>query len=130
MNSRLFKHAFVLVVIVGFLDYIATKFYFFWTIWWFDMFMHFTCGALVALFAVLFLDYYFKITEAKVSKIILLTLLCVLFVGIMWEIYELLLGEAYLSDGLTYAQDTLSDLSFDLGGGLLGVFYSLMINKK
>lgn len=43
-------------------------------------------------------------------------------IGIMWEIFEYSSG-AVLASGFDYTFDTVSDLSFDLIGGLAGYYY-------
>ncbi len=74
-------------------------------------------------------EFYSHISISK-REMISITLILVLAVGILWELFELSIGSTTLSDGWLYVLDTGSDLSMDLLGGLIGVFYASYVSKK
>lgn len=123
-NSKLFLRAFVLLFIIIFLDYLAEVFYLHWTVWWYDVVLHFLSGACAAMAFMHFYNYFFKPTRENKIKAIHLTFFFVFAVGVLWEIYEVWHGDTTFSDGIFYVRDTLSDLIIDLCGGFFGTIYS------
>ena len=115
---------FILVVHV-----LATINHWYWTYRWFDMPMHFLGGFWVAI-VFLSLDSKFKILNSKFLVNVILILGFAALVGVLWEFFEFLLDAFLSKDGysgsfqvLRYGvkdlyTDTLSDLFFDLLGGL------------
>ena len=73
--------------------------------------------------------YLFGQSMPENKKIILIGLLSVIFVGVVWEIFEVHFGITFLSDGIVYIRDTFSDLILDLCGGIFGVLYAVGLNK-
>ncbi|MCX6702023.1 MAG: hypothetical protein NTX96_02395 [Candidatus Zambryskibacteria bacterium] len=124
MNTRLFRHAFLLLFVIAVLNLIASIFYLHWTIWWFDTVLHLLAGAVIAMTVVLFLQYFYDITSFNLLKIILIAIVVSFIVGILWELYELYFGITFLSDGMIYVVDTISDLTTDVCGAFLGILYS------
>ena len=96
---------------------IGAKFYWDYTIWWFDILKHFWGGFWVGLFAI-----YIFYTSDPSARLIFKIFLWVLLVGILWEIFEFwtnnFIGQIPFS-----IPDTLSDIFFDLAGGLSAVFF-------
>ena len=123
LKSRLFKHAFVLLVVVAVLNLLAETLYLNWTLNGFDKILHLLSGTCVAM--AVFLYFKFKPADRSKTKMILTTVLTVFLVGILWEIYELYFGITSLSDGIAYVTDTLSDMAMDIIGGFFGSLYSL-----
>ncbi|KKQ07014.1 MAG: hypothetical protein US18_C0027G0007 [Parcubacteria group bacterium GW2011_GWB1_36_5] len=107
---------------------LALKFYWYFTIWWLDMFVHFLGGFWIGLVALWFFSKKFKfLTESKAFiGIILKILFFVLLVGIGWEVFEILVNDVIAKDSFDYL-DILSDLFFDLVGG---AFVTLFFFKK
>lgn len=97
---------------------LAWKFYWYSSIWWFDIPMHFLGGVWLGLF---FLYLFSRLNFVK-SRI-LLTIFGVLVVGILWEFFETHLNE--ISKDEFNILDTVSDVLFDLAGGLCAIFYFL-----
>src|SRR5579862_1538266 len=102
---RLFRDAFVLLVIVGVLDLVALKLDFFWTVHNFDSLLHLIGGTCVGLGA---LWLRLRGSEKDVSKrqIFITTVFSTLLVGIIWEMFELANGITFLSDGIHYVIDS------------------------
>ncbi len=64
-----------------------------------------------------------------IPKIIFTGFLGALFIGILWEFYELYFEITSISDGISYLTDTSSDILMDISGGILGGLYSLRFFK-
>jgi uncharacterized BrkB/YihY/UPF0761 family membrane protein len=107
----------ILISIIFSLDFLAGKFYWYSTLWFFDVFMHFLGGLFLAF---LFFWIFSGIKPSVVLTVKILT--GVLLVGISWEIFELVFNN-YVAENPFNVLDTLSDLVLDLAGGLSGIFY-------
>ncbi|MES3005160.1 MAG: hypothetical protein V4690_03580 [Patescibacteria group bacterium] len=123
MPHSLIKHTLFLTFLIGVLDLFANKFYFYWSISWFDMLMHFLAGVLVAFFVCLF-AHYFTQKGFNNKETLSLVIVTSLLVGIFWEWYELHFQITSLSDGFLYYRDTISDLLLDMLGGAVGFLYA------
>jgi hypothetical protein len=107
-----------LAVIVFIINLAAMKFFWYYSISWFDMFMHSLGGFWLGLF------FFWLIPVRIVSlKFILQAMGGVLLVGIFWEIFELF-TQQYIAGNPFSLPDTISDLFFDLAGGFLALIYS------
>lgn len=108
-----------LIFIIFLLNYFAMEFHWYSSIWYFDMIMHFLGGFWVS-FAFI---YFFPIKDNnKYIKYLLKTFFVVLFIGIGWEIFEILIDKNITGDSVNIL-DTLSDIFFDMSGGLFASFY-------
>ena len=117
--------------LIGFLIFIlsvhtlATVRYWYWTIWWFDIPMHFFGGFWAAVVFVWFINKYFpQISQLHNFLSSLIAILSfVALIGVLWEFAEFLFDVFISSGGYAKivqqdAADTLGDLLFDLLGGL------------
>lgn len=129
IQTRLFKNTFILLVVVGVLNFLAVYLYLYWTVWWFDMLVHFSAGMCVAMAGILLYFFYHSKNIPSIPDSIKVAVLSVLLVGVLWEIYELCIGVASFSDGLGYFMDTGSDLLMDISGGVLGSLYAHRLLK-
>lgn len=129
-KNRLFFRAVTLFLLVCVLEYFAEVFYFHWTIWWYDVILHHLGGACAG--TAFLYSYYdlFKISKFNKQGAIKLVFLFVLFVGVVWEIYELIHGDSSFSDGVFYYRDTFSDLIADSAGGFFSVYFSFKHFEK
>jgi hypothetical protein len=123
MHTRLFKYTFWVLAFVGAINYAAIHLYLYWTVWWFDMVVHFSAGVCVGMASVLVYAFYRKMTPST-AQAITTALIGALAIGVLWEFYELVFHITSLSDGMAYATDTSSDILMDLSGGLLGGLYA------
>ena len=132
MSKRpLFWEIFYLVVIVGVLNAVALHFFLYWKINEFDSIVHFSAGAAVS-FAFLWLYFYsgfFNPQNRKLKNFIVVSILGIIFVGFVWEIYELSIGATSLSDP-EYVGDTSFDILMDVLGALAACFYSYLRELK
>jgi hypothetical protein len=115
---------------LGVLNFFADKLYLHWSLWWIDIILHFLGGICVAMFALWLVSWKSELKSWSRGKILLTTLLAALFVGILWEIYELYFGITFLSDGTRYFADTFKDLTMDLVGGFFGFLWMTHLLKK
>ena len=124
MAKRLFIRAFVLLILIGLLDFIADKFYLYWTLHWFDSVLHFISGVCIAVGGISTWLLIFNNGNHSKKRILTIGLLFVAIIGILWEFFELRFGITSLSDGIHYATDTTLDVFLDMLGGFLGSLYS------
>lgn len=93
------------------------KFYWYSSIWWFDMPMHFLGGFWVGLLFLLM----FPLRNFS-TKQIFEAIFGVLFIGILWEIFEIVVND-YTIQMPFNTLDTVSDICFDLAGSIFSVLY-------
>ena len=113
-------------------NYLALKFYWYSSIWYFDMIMHSLGGFWVGMFFIWFFSIedlpFFSFSLAVIDfKLILKTVLFILFIGISWELFEFFVFNQLGHDPFNIL-DTISDLCFDLAGGFLALFYFYKIS--
>jgi uncharacterized membrane protein YjdF len=125
-NKPLFKRAFLLLIIVGFLNFVATIFYLYWSVWWFDNLLHFLSGACIAIACLSF----FHLKSGEVWRIVFIGVFFALLIGIVWEIFEWYFEIVYVEEGLAYVFDTTSDILMDTTGALLASLYARRILLK
>ena len=106
-----------LILFIFVLDLMAMKFYWYSSMWWFDMPMHFLGGLWVGLALIWFL----KPKELN-SAIVFRIILGVFIVGLAWEIFEIVVNQLAAQDPFN-TLDTLSDLCFDLAGAFFSILY-------
>lgn len=115
-----------LIVIIFALNYGAMLFFWYSTIWWFDMPMHFLGGFWLGLTALWIYFYARKTPRVGVTamKTLLLGLSFVLIVGVGWEIFEIGV-DRFITLMPFNRLDTASDIFFDLAGGSVAVLYMM-----
>lgn len=130
ISKILFRRAFWALLVCGVLNIVAVELYLYWTVWWIDMVVHFFGGMWVALISTWFLSLFFSIKDWSLKKILFVAICSSIFVGILWELYELYFGMTSLSDGIYYVTDTSSDLLMDTIGGIIGFINISKILEK
>jgi len=116
-KRKLFNRQALLVAFIALVNYGAIKFHWYYSLWWFDMPMHFLGGMWVAMLIVWYLaDHRFSIDSVGRA------ILGAFIVGLSWEVFELLLNEQFVQNAYDLS-DTLSDIFFDLSGAFTAVFY-------
>ncbi len=115
----------ILVVAIFLINLIATRFHLYTLIWWFDMPMHFFGGFFVVL-VTLWLKFFTKIFNFTPFKsknsFLFIGILSALIVGLFWELFEYGV-QSITGVILTTFMDSLSDIFFDLAGGIAAVLY-------
>ncbi len=118
MDAKKFLTRIVLFIFsILLLNYLAMKFYWYSSIWYFDMPMHFLGGVWLGLALLWFL----KIKEISLMLIFKM-ILGVLIIGVLWEIFEIILNN-YTTQSPFNSLDTISDIFFDLSGGCFAILY-------
>ncbi|MCX6752595.1 MAG: hypothetical protein NTZ87_03840 [Candidatus Nomurabacteria bacterium] len=118
-RKKLIKRLICFILFIFIVNFVANKFYWYYTIWYFDMPMHFLGGFWIGLASLYFL---FTESKALTFQFIIKILLCVLLVGIGWEVFEILVNNVTIRDSFNYL-DTFSDILFDLSGGVFAILY-------
>lgn len=102
----------ILGLVIAFLQHLASAHYLYWLFWWYDIMMHLLGGAFVALL-------FFWARQAfpflRVSRNLLfpVTLLFVLVIGVLWELFEYVTGSY---GAVNYTLDTTLDIAMDIAG--------------
>jgi len=128
-RKKLFKILAYLIFLLFLLNYVASKFYWYFSIWWVDMPMHFL-GGLCAGFAVIWflsfkkLSFDLLFSTQAVWNFIFKIFLGVLLIGVLWEFFEILFNNIIAQNSFNIF-DTISDVFFDLAGGIFAILYFL-----
>lgn len=116
-----FLFTFILIATIATLHTLAYIFFWYWTLWWFDILMHFLGGLWVAVTSLWFfyLSGYVRKPKVDFKTCLLITLGSILVIGALWEVFELSVG-AYRETN--HVLDTAIDLIMDVIGSILGLF--------
>ena len=117
-RKKLFFRVAFLICFIFLVNVLAIKFYWYYSIRWFDMPMHFLGGFWVGI-ALLWFFNTKVIEKGSALKIIL----GVLFIGLSWEVFEFFVNNLYLARYPFDKIDTTQDIFFDLFGGFVSLFY-------
>jgi hypothetical protein len=107
-----------LIIFVAILNYIAMKAMWYYIFWYFDMPMHFLGGVVLTLLVSYVL--YNRITKEDIVPVLHI-LLAVLIIGVGWEVFEYVFNNV-IAGQIWNMLDTLSDICFDMAGGVMGLF--------
>ena len=131
-RKKLIKLLTYLIFFILVINFFANKFYWYSSIWYFDMIMHFLGGFWIGLAFMWFSNQSFRLSplspesspesKALTFKLVFKILIFVLFIGISWEVYEILVNDILAKNSFNFL-DTLSDIFFDLSGGLCAMLY-------
>ncbi len=132
-RKQLFKNLSFFIISLFVLNLLALKFYWYFSIWYFDMPMHFLGGFCAGLLLMWFFSLKKEILEIDLPapdylggragfNLILKIIFGVLFIGISWEIFEILFNNIIAQISFNIL-DTTSDIFFDLAGGVFAIFY-------
>ncbi|HPS21258.1 MAG TPA: hypothetical protein PLO44_00400 [Candidatus Paceibacterota bacterium] len=118
-KKKLFIRLATVILFIFFLNFIGSKFYWYYSVWYFDIIMHTLGGFWVALAAL----WIFPTKEQKITyKYIIQILLIVLTIGIFWEFFEIFVNETIAQNPFNIL-DTVSDIFCDLAGGTFATIY-------
>ena len=116
-RKKLVKRLVYLIFFILVVSFLANKFYWYSSIWYFDMFVHFLGGLWIGL-----LGFYILLIKKNSSHEIFKILLFVLCIGIGWEVFEVLVNDVITRNPFDYL-DTTSDIFFDILGGFCVILY-------
>ncbi|MFA6585833.1 MAG: hypothetical protein WCS86_01595 [Candidatus Paceibacterota bacterium] len=117
--KKLAVRLFLLILLIFLVNYSAMQFHWYSSIWYLDMPMHFFGGFWIGLAFI----WLFKIKEIS-FRLILKIISVVLLVGVLWEFFEIVVNNYIILDSFN-TLDTLSDIFFDLAGGIFAILYFL-----
>ncbi len=104
------------IAVLATTHYMSLHFYLYWLFPWIDNVSHSLGGTSVALGWFTLRDFLPKIPKRWLR--FWPTIFVVMTVAVAWEVFEVLIGVSVFEEG--YVVDTVSDLLFDLIGGLVG----------
>lgn len=120
-RKRLFKTQAYSIILIFILNSIAVKLYFYSSIWYFDMIMHFFGGFWLGLVFLWLFSY--KNSSLELSlELVFKIILSVLVIGVLWEIFEIIFINIIAQTPFNIL-DTLSDVFFDLAGCVFVMLY-------
>ena len=119
-RKKLLKHLLYLILFIFVANFAANKFYWYFSIWYFDIIMHFLGGFWIGLAYFYFFSP--KILPLEFPQPVFKILAFILLVGVGWEVFELLFNNIIAQNSFNIL-DTSSDIFFDLSGGLCAILY-------
>ena len=119
MNNNFLWKAFLVLIIVGVLDWVGIWLQLFWTVSWYDIPVHFLGGFWVGSMVVWFISQRKSQVSLSYRKLFVTVLAWTILVGLLWEVFELAIGVTSFLDGFNYVSDTSKDLLMDTLGGFL-----------
>jgi hypothetical protein len=125
-GKKIFTRVALVIFLIFLLNFVGSRFYWYYSIWYFDIIMHILGGLWVGL-AVIWI--FSKSKVAFSIRNIALFFVGVLIVGIFWEIFEILVNETIARNPFNFF-DTISDIFCDLTGAGLALLFSKNIFRK
>jgi hypothetical protein len=122
--------SFFVLVVVSVLNYLGGQFYWYWIHKWFDIPVHMLGGVWIGFTTLWLLAKFMNLKVMKVfrMKALGIVIFAIFFVGISWEIFELLGGITNMADS-AYWPDTVGDIINDFIGGMLAYFVFIKTKK-
>jgi len=120
-NKKLLYTGLILTGLLAGLNLVALKFYLYWPkdgLLGFDTFMHFLGGLTLGMLAA----WFFNVGRRSMAGF-LLVLVTVLFLGVVWELFEYVFDIAGTAGG-SYWKDTIHDMVLDGIGGVAAYFWA------
>ena len=116
-KKKLSKRLVYLIFFILLANFLANRFFWYYSIWYFDMIMHFLGGFWIGLASVYLFSH-----KNSFQKLVFKILSVVFLIGVGWEIFEIIVNNITTQTSFDYL-DTISDIFFDLSGGALAIFY-------
>ncbi|MEK7065728.1 MAG: hypothetical protein AAB938_00045 [Patescibacteria group bacterium] len=118
-RKRIFARLTALLYVIAALHITALYFFWYWSMWWYDILMHTLSGLWIAGMVLFIISG--KRFGALFSPLVRFgfPLLVVVCVGIAWETFEWNVDQIILSHFQNDIVDTLSDIGADVAGGLV-----------
>lgn len=128
MYKRLAAYTALVGISILVVNTLAHVFYWYVSIWWFDMLMHTIGGVFVALVCSMVLLKHIKFLPSKETFITIA--LFVFIIGLAWEYYEYVVQYYVKGVQLASVADSLSDLICDMIGGSVGALFVIWTKKR
>jgi len=124
VQRKFFIISLITIFVIAILHYLAFKYFWYWKIGWFHLFMHFLGGFWLSITA-LWISIRFKhidtIIRCKIRAFVIM-IVSVVVVGLSWELFEILSGFTSIKEG-GYLNSLMNDLISNFIGGLVAYFY-------
>ncbi len=131
ISKKILITTLVLAVFILILNNIATHKSWYFFIWWFDMPMHALGGLFVSFLATsLFVSKRFSSKIYREGQFFFSVIVSVFVIGILWEVFELSIEKLVQFAELVSFKDSVSDMFFDLAGGMIGALIGLSVYRK
>ena len=122
-RKKLFKRLGILVIGIFTINTLANIFFWYQSIWWLDLVMHFLGGLFVALFIVWVLYAIFnKLTPPFVFWYVVFG---VLIIALSWELFEFSIWTLFNLKEIINIQDSITDVIAGSFGSIAGAIYFL-----
>ena len=128
MYKRLVASAAFIGISLFVVNALASTFYWYVSIPWFDMPMHTIGGMFVAVLGGAFLRK--QLRGRSAYEVFILIVLFVFVIGLAWEYYEYIVQFYIKNVHLADTVDSISDLICDMLGGILGAGFVILLNTK
>jgi uncharacterized protein YacL len=123
MRKKLLNKIAILIVLIFIVNLLAMQFFWYSSVWYFDMPMHFSGGVFLGLLiAFLFHMQTMRNISVSFSRKLWTTVLFVFIIGFGWEVFEVIVDK-FISHNPQNILDTMSDMFFDLSGGVVAFLY-------
>ena len=128
-ETHILYTAFILATTLAMLHFLAMIHYLYWSLWWYDVMMHFLAGFVLGLtgYWLLFKSGLFFTSLYKPVFMILTLFIAVFILGAAWEVFEYTNGMTNSHEG--YKVDVLNDLTLDSAGTVLAVLLATRKRK-
>lgn len=127
VKQKILKYLFLLIFFIFGLNSLALHFHWYYTVWYFDMPMHFLGGFWTGLFGFYFLTYFLQFDFS--AKLFWKIIFFVFFIGIGWEAFEIFVDKTITYNSFNIL-DTTSDIFFDLAGGVLVYLLGFIASQR
>jgi len=115
-------------IFIFIMNILANLFYWYTSIFWFDMFMHTLGGVFIAIvFGAIFQN---KFSTFSSQKFFLFLISLVFVIGVFWEGYEYVVQYFIKNVHLADLPDSISDLVCDVVGGSLGALFVITSKRS
>jgi hypothetical protein len=131
LKKPLFWEMIVLAAVAMALNIIANIYHLYWSIYEFDSVVHFFAGGALSLFFLwlYFFSGYFNPAQRSLAKFLLVAILGAMFIGLSWEIYELIFKQTMVHK-VGYSYNAIMDLIMDFLGAVAACFYGHLKETK
>lgn len=129
LKKRIFKRAALSTVGTALFNSIGIWLGLYTIMWWYDMPLHFFGGVFTGLLVIWILLHYGSFAFYSTVKTVFLILSLVLIFGFAWELYEFFIKTVIYGQKFIFT-DSLSDVFFDLAGGLEACFIYFRHKKE
>lgn len=105
----------------------ALEYYLYWTVWWYDVMLHFLGGIIIGAVLVWILARFFP-QSMSLRRMLTVVVMTALTIGLGWELFEYSAG--MMGGGGNLIKDTIIDLCMDVLGSIAAYLIVYRITRK